>query len=179
MVAPVMVLAFLAIVGGLLDLPFTKLEFLTDFLDPVFEAVAAPEPTSFWSAFGLDMVAIGVATVGIFIAWRIYRGGLEDPAVDPLDRRLGVLGRLFGHAWYYDEGIAAAVGGPIRRGARWLTDVFDEKIIDGAVNGIARGFGGAGTRIRKFQTGLVRQYALAIAAGAVALLVWAVIRTGM
>jgi NADH-quinone oxidoreductase subunit L len=176
MVAPVLVLAFLAIVGGLLDLPFQKLEFLTHFLDPVFEVVAAPEPTSFWSAFGLDVVAICVALGGIFIAWRIYRGGLEDPAVDPLDRRLGTAGRLFGHAWYYEEGIAAAVGGPIRNGARWLADVFDGKIIDGAVNGIARGFGVAGTQIRKVQTGLVRQYALAIAAGTVALLVWAVVR---
>lgn len=176
MVVPVVALAFLAIVGGLLDLPFQKLEFLTHFLDPVFEAVAAPEPTSFWSAFGLDLIAVGVAAVGIFLAWRFYRGGLEDPAVDPLDRRLGVFGRLFGHAWYYDEGIAAAVGGPIRRGAQWLTDVFDEKIIDGAVNGIARGFGIAGAQIRRIQTGLVRQYALGIAAGAVALLVWAAIR---
>jgi NADH-quinone oxidoreductase subunit L len=176
MVAPVLLLAFLAIVGGLLDLPFQKLEFLTHFLDPVFETVAAPEPTSFWSAFGLDIVAIAVALVGIFISWRIYRGGLEDPAVDPLDRRLGVFGRLFGHAWYYDEGIAAAVGGPIRRSALWLADVFDQKIIDGAVNGIARGFGAAGAQVRKVQTGLVRQYALAIAFGTVALLIWAVVR---
>jgi NADH-quinone oxidoreductase subunit L len=176
MVAPVAVLAFLAIVGGLLDLPFTKLEFLTDFLEPVFESSNAPHPTSFWSAFGLDVIAVGVATVGILIAWRIYRRGLEDPAVDPLDRRLGPLGRLFGHAWYYDAGIAAAVGGPIRRGAQWLADVFDQKVIDGAVNGIARGFGAAGTQLRKVQTGLVRQYALAIAAGTVALLIWAALR---
>ena len=112
----------------------------------MFEGVAAPNPTGFWSAFGLDVLAVIVALAGIFIAWRIYRGGLEDPAVDPLDRRLGRLGRLFGHAWYYDEGITAAVGGPIRRGAQWLADVFDQKIIDGAVNGVARGFGAAGTQ---------------------------------
>jgi NADH-quinone oxidoreductase subunit L len=179
MVAPVLLLAFLAIVGGLLDLPFTKLEFLNHFLEPVFAVVAPPEPTSFWSAFGLDVIAVAVAVVGIFISWRIYRGGLEDPAVDPLDRRLGGLGRLFGHAYYYDEGIAAAVGGPIRRGAQWLADVFDQKIIDGAVNGIARGFGAAGTQVRKLQTGLVRQYALGIAVGTVALLIWAAIRAGM
>ena len=92
---------------------------------------------------------MAVAGVGIFISWRIYRGSLEYPAVDPLDRRLGPLGRLFGHAYYYDEGIAAVVGGPIRRGAPWLADVFDQKIIDGAVNGIARGFGAAGTQVRK------------------------------
>ena len=60
MVAPVLVLAFLAIVGGLLDLPFTKLEFLNHFLEPVFAVVAPPEPTSFWSAFGLDVIAVAV-----------------------------------------------------------------------------------------------------------------------
>jgi len=179
MVLPVLALAFLAIVGGLLDLPFTKLEFLNHFLEPVFEVVAPPEPTSFWSAFGLDVIAVAVAMIGIFISWRIYHGGLEDPAVDPLDHRLGPLGRLFGHAYYYDEGIAAAVGGPIRRSAQWLADVFDQKIIDGAVNGIAKGFGAAGTQVRKLQTGLVRQYALGIAVGTVALLVWAAIRAGM
>jgi NADH-quinone oxidoreductase subunit L len=178
MTMPVVVLAFLAIVGGLLDLPFTKLEFLNHFLEPVFAHAPSPEPTSFWSAFGLDVVAVVVATIGIVFAYRMYRRGLEDPAVDPLDRRLGPLGRLFGHAWYYDAGIADAVGGPIRRSAQWLADVFDEKIIDGAVNGIARGFGAAGTQVRKLQTGLVRQYALAIAVGTVALLVWAAIRAG-
>src|SRR6478609_832698 len=176
MVLPVLALAFLAIVGGLLDLPFTKLEFLNHFLEPVFEVVAPPEPTSFWSAFGLDVIAVAVAMIGIFISWRIYHGGLEDPAVDPLDHRLGPLGRLFGHAYYYDEGIAAAVGGPIPRSAQWLADVFDQKIIDGAVNGIAKGFGAAGAQVRKVQTGLVRQYALAIAFGTVALLIWAVVR---
>ncbi len=179
MVLPVMVLAFLAIIGGLLDLPFQKLEFLTHFLEPVFEGFAAPEPTSFWSAFGLDIVAIVVAFVGIGIAYSIYRGGLEDPAVDPLDRRLGVFGRLFGHAWYYDGAIAWLVGGPIRRAAQWTSDVFDQKVIDGAVNGVARGFGALGGQVRRLQTGLVRQYALGIAIGAVALVIWAVVRAGV
>jgi NADH-quinone oxidoreductase subunit L len=176
MVLPVAVLAFLAIIGGLLNLPFTKLEFLDHFLEPVFEGTVAPEPTSFWSAFGLDVIAVGVATIGIVFAWRIYRRGLEDPAVDPVDRRLGGVGRLFGHAWYYDEGIAAAVGGPIRRGAQWLADVFDQKVVDGAVNGIAAGFGGAGRALRRVQTGLVRQYALGVVLGMTALLVWALWR---
>ena len=179
MVMPVAILAALAVIGGLLDLPFTRLELLNKFLEPVFGGVDAPHATSFWSAAGLDVLAVAVAVIGIAFAFAMYRRGLEDPAVDPLDRRLGPLGRLFGHAWYYDEGIAAAVGGPIRRGAEWLADVFDEKIIDGAVNGIARGFGAAGTQVRKLQTGLVRQYALGIAAGTVALLIWAAIRAGM
>ena len=146
--------------------PFTKLEFLTDFLDPVFAVVAPPEPTSFWSG----------------VRARRHRGDgrhrrhlhlVADLPRRPRGSRRSIrstggsapLGRLFGHAYYYDEGIAAAVGGPIRRGAQWLADVFDQKIIDGAVNGIARGFGAAGTQVRKLQTGLVRQYALGIVLG--------------
>ena len=120
-----------------------------------------------------------VATIGIVYAFSLYRNGLEDPALDPFDQKLGRLGRLFGHAWYYDEGIAALVGGPIRRGAEWLSDVFDQKVVDGAVNGIAKGFGAAGAGLRRVQTGLVRQYALGVALGAAALLVWAIWRVGV
>jgi NADH-quinone oxidoreductase subunit L len=172
-------LAGLAVIGGLLDLPFTRLEVLNHFLEPVFGGVHSPHPTGFWAAAGLDVLAVVIAVAGILFAFGVYRRGLEDPAVDPLDQRLGPFGRLFGHAWYYDDGIAALVGGPIRRGAQWLADVFDQKIIDGAVNGIARGFGAAGAQLRKAQTGLVRQYALGVALGAVALLVWAAIRAAM
>ena len=179
MVMPVVILAALGVIGGLLDLPFTRLEFLGHFLEPVFGGVKSPHASSFWWAFGLDVLAVVVAGIGIRFTYVMFRHGLEDPAVDPLDRRLGPLGRLFGHAWYYDEGIAAMVGGPLRRGARWTAEVLDQKVIDGAVNGIARGVGAAGTGIRRVQTGLVRQYALGIAAGMAALLIWALWRVGV
>ena len=179
MVLPVVVLAGLAAVAGVLELPFKGLEFLSDWLEPTFGAAKGAEPSSFLGAFGLSMLAVVVGLTGLAIAVRIYRRGLADPAVDPGDARLGGLGRLFGHAWYYDEGIAALVGGPVRRAARWTADVLDEKVIDGAVNGIARAFAAAGTGLRRVQTGLVRQYALGIAVGMVALLVWAVWRVGI
>ena len=179
MIFPVVVLAGLAMVAGLLELPFHGLEFLTKWLEPTFGTHEAAKPTSFLSGFGLSMLAVAVGLIGITFAFRLYRRGLEDPAVDPVDAKLGGFGRLFGHAWYYDEGIAAMVGGPLRRGARWTAEVFDQKVIDGAVNGIARGVGAAGTGMRRLQTGLVRQYALGIAAGMAALLVWALWRVGV
>ena len=40
-------------------------------------------------------------------------------------------------------------------------------MIDGAVNGVGRAFRGIGGGLRKVQTGLVRNYALAIVLGAV------------
>ena len=179
MIFPVVVLAGLAMVAGVLELPFHGLEFLTKWLEPTFGTHEAAKPTSFLSGFGLSMLAVAVGLIGITFAFRLYRRGLEDPAVDPVDAKLGGVGRLFGHAWYYDEGIAAMVGGPLRRSARWTAEVFDQKVIDGAVNGIARGVGAAGTGMRRLQTGLVRQYALGIAAGMAALLVWALWRVGV
>ncbi len=179
MVLPVVVLAGLAMIAGLLELPFSGLEFLSKWLEPTFKGIKAPEPTSFLSGFGLSMLAVAIGVTGIVIALRLYRRGLEDPEVDPVDAKLGGLGRLFGHAWYYDEGIAAMVGGPLRRSAQWLADVFDQKVLDGGVNGVARIFGAAGTGMRKLQTGLVRQYALGIAVGMVALLIWVFWRVGV
>ncbi len=179
MILPVVVLAGLAMVAGVLELPFHGLEFLGTWLEPTFAGIEAPHPSSFLSGFALSMLAVVVGVTGIVLALKLYRRGLEDPEVDPIDAKLGAFGRLFGHAWYYDEGLAAAVGGPIRRSALWLAEVFDQKIIDGGVNGVAKLFGSAGTGMRKFQTGLVRQYALGIVLGMVALLIWTLYRVGI
>ena len=179
MTLPVVVLAGLAMVAGVLELPFQGFEFLSTWLEPTFKGIAVPHRSSFLSGFELSMLAVAVGVTGIVFALKLYRRGLADPAVDPIDAKLGALGRLFGHAWYYDERLAAAVGGPIRRSAVWLAEVFDQKIIDGGVNGVAKIFGSAGTGMRKLQTGLVRQYALGIVLGMVALLIWTLYRVGI
>ncbi|MBK5289329.1 MAG: NADH-quinone oxidoreductase subunit L, partial [Acidimicrobiia bacterium] len=179
MILPVVVLAGLAMIAGVLELPFHGLEFLSKWLEPTFEGAEGAKPTSFLSGFGLSMLAVAIGVTGIVIALRWYRRGLDDPADDPVDRKLGPAATLFGHAWFYDEGIAALVGGPIRRGAQWVADVFDQRVIDGGVDGIAKAFGAAGVGMRRLQTGLVRQYALGIALGMVALLVWAFWRAGI
>jgi NADH-quinone oxidoreductase subunit L len=57
-----------------------------------------------------------------------------------------------------------------------LAAVFDSQVIDGAVNGLARLARGAGGGLRRIQTGFVRQYALGIVIGAVALLAYMLTR---
>jgi NADH-quinone oxidoreductase subunit L len=44
---------------------------------------------------------------------------------------------------------------------------FDTYVVDGTVNGLARATGGLATVGRRFQTGFVRSYALAVLTGAV------------
>ena len=45
---------------------------------------------------------------------------------------------------------------------------FDMRGVDGAVNGMAAGFGGGSARLRKTQTGFVRSYALSMLGGTIA-----------
>jgi NADH-quinone oxidoreductase subunit L len=81
------------------------------------------------------------------------------------------------HAWYFDAFISAMVDGPIRLVAVWTAYVFDLKFIDGAVNGVATVVRDTGSTVRRVQTGFVRNYALAVAAGAVVLFAFVIIRT--
>jgi NADH-quinone oxidoreductase subunit L len=179
MTLPILALAGLAAVGGVISLPFHGLEFLTEWLhDPTFEGVPEIDVTSFVAAAILTVISVLVALVGLALALRIYQRGIPSPDGDPLPARLGFAGRLFQHAYYFDEAIANLVRGPVLRGAEWLNRGFDLGVIDGAVNGVATLVRGAGGRLRRVQTGLVRNYALGVVVGAVALLVFLAVRAG-
>jgi NADH-quinone oxidoreductase subunit L len=178
MTGPLVVLAACSIFGGLLELPFKSIQFMTKWLEPVFPGVHAPEPTSFWAGFALSTVALVLAIGGIMWAVSWYRLGLPSYDADPVVERLGPMYPLFAHAWYIDEGVAATVDGPVRSFAGWLSRTFDAGIIDGAVNGVGKLFRDGGQGLRRVQSGLVRVYAVGIALGAAALLLFMLVRTG-
>jgi NADH-quinone oxidoreductase subunit L len=176
MVSTVVLLAGLAVVGGLLDLPFRRIDWLDEWLEPVFadahHEIASP---SFLGGVGLSLLAIVMGLIGLGAAYALYRRGLESVDRDPFDERLGVFGRLFGHAYYYDEGISRFVDGPLRGSAGWLARVFDAGIIDGAVNGVGWLVRETGNGFRRLQSGFVRNYALGVVLGTVALLAYLLI----
>jgi NADH-quinone oxidoreductase subunit L len=179
MTFPILALAAAAAVGGVLSLPFGGVEFLSDWLhDPTFEGVPEIDVTSFVAAAVLTVISVLVALVGLVVAYRAYRPGIPAPDADPLPARLGFAGRLFQHAYYFDEAISNLVRGPVMRAAEWLSQGFDLGIIDGAVNGVATLVRESGGRLRRVQTGLVRNYALAVVVGAVAIIVFLAVRAG-
>ncbi len=176
MTGPILVLATLAVIGGVLNLPFIGLEFLTEWLEPVFEDVPEIHPNSFIGGVALSALSVTLGLTGILVAYSLYRRGLRRPSEDPALVRLGVVGRVLGHAYYFDEAIAKLVAGPVTRGADWLDRTFDAGIIDGAVNGVGRLFRNLGGGLRRAQTGLVRNYALGVVVGAVGLLLFMLVR---
>ena len=178
MTFPIVALAVLAAVGGVLSLPFKSVEFLTQWLEPVFADAPKIDVTSFVAGSTLEGISVVFGLIGLYIAYRIYGQGIPSPEADPLPEQLGVAGRLFQHAYYFDEIIANLVRGPVYRFADLLNRGFDLGIIDGAVNGVATLVRDAGGRLRRVQTGLVRNYALGVVLGAVALLVFLAVRAG-
>ena len=68
---------------------------------------------------------------------------------------------LFGDA--FNEAVFMRPGQWLTRSLVW----FDNRVIDGFVNGSAALIGGGSARLRRWQTGFVRSYALSMLAGAV------------
>ena len=174
MLIPILALAFLAIVGGFLNVPIEGLQFLDEWLEPVFAGVTQPHPHSFVEGLVLEGISVVFALVGIAIGLFLYRRGLRNASADPLKERLGRAGEVLGHAYYYDEGLAAFTDGPGKKTARFLDETVDQKVIDGGVNGIARLIRRGGLGLRKMQDGYVRRYAVGILLGAVAILLFLV-----
>jgi NADH-quinone oxidoreductase subunit L len=168
MLMPLVVLAVLSVIGGFMQLPFSKdLHFLEHWLAPVVEGSEAHigETWAYQNKYVLLGVAVLIAAIGIFAAIAVYAKGKAKP-VEP---------RVLEQAWFYDAGAAKLVGGP---GAAAFNAVAwaDAKVVDGAVNGTGTLVRRVATTVRKTQSGFVRGYAAIVAIGVVALLAWFVYR---
>ncbi len=167
MLLPLVVLAGLALVGGVLNLPFNHTtERLARWLEPV---VASGERTIAPASADIKWVLAGIATagalIGIGLAYLVY-SRKRITAVEPA---------LLANAWYYDKGVSKFMGGPGREsfdGVVW----FDSHVVDGAVNGAGKLVQGVAGVIRKGQSGLVRTYAGLIGIGVVVVLAWFFLR---
>jgi NADH-quinone oxidoreductase subunit L len=169
MTIPLIILAVLATVGWLFNAPFAHLEFIDHWLSPLFPTTVTPVAVvSTGTKWILGTVTTLWCFVGLFAGLRAWRV-VERPALEPA---------LLRHGWYLDEALAATVSGPLTLGADGLAYGVDVVLVDGTINGIARLTAASGRQLRRLQTGYVRNYALAIGAGAAAILLYAAVRVG-
>ena len=168
MLAPLVVLAGLSIVGGALQLPFSKsTHFLEHWLEPVVHhsEVSISDTWAYSNKWLLLVVAILIAVSGVAAAIAVYAKG-KFKIIEP---------KILADAWRYDSAVSDIVGGP-GRAAFGGVAAFDAKIVDGAVNGIGTEVRAASGLLRKIQSGLVRSYAFVIGLGALVLLAWFLLR---
>jgi len=177
MLIPIVLLAVCAAFAGLLNLPIGDLDFLTRFLEPVFHGAHEADITTAeeLTAEGLSVL---MAIIGASIAILLYKRGLRTPAEDPVVDKLRPVSTVLGNAYYWDKGISGFVGGPGEKSASWLDRVFDAKIIDGAVNGVAHITVWKARLLSRVQDGFVRRYALGILLGTVAIILFVLLWAG-
>ena len=162
MTVPLMALAGLTVVGGLVNTPFRQ--GLEHFLEPAFHGVSLahpPEGTTLWVLAGVAVVA---ALGGIALAAMRYR--------DRIPAEQGMGWRLLSHGYYVDDVYGQVFARTGKLTAAWLAFRFDSRGIDGAVEGVGALTRKVGSWLRPLQTGFVRSYAVAIVFGGVALLAW-------
>ena len=189
MTVPLMILAGFALVSGLLAYPmqgFGNLVFF-DRADAGLPLVGIPVQD-----YVLEGVSMGVAVLGLALAWAVYatkrvpaerftasRGGAFihrmltkrywiDDAYDAFGRTV-VYGMARALDWFDRKVIDGIVNGVGRAGVVVATgtDRFDRQVIDGAVNAVSLETVRTSLRLRQRQTGQVQSYAWVVVLGLV------------
>ncbi len=174
MTKPLWVLAVLAVVGGVLNLPV--LLTMEHYLET---AVGAPAfHPNVTMEFVLLAVSAVVAVAGIGLVYGRY---VKGPSTG-VGRFSGGVARLVSpldlvarNKWYVDEIYAAWIVSPLLGLSAWFNQVVDQGVVDGAVNLVGQVNLTLGGNLRKVHNGLVPTYALSLFCGVVALLLWFVI----
>jgi NADH-quinone oxidoreductase subunit L len=194
MVVPLVILAILSLLGGVLNLP--GVHSLANFIE--HHAVDLN--------FGIAISSTAIALLGILMAWAVYSRGRMR--VHTPDRLTGMPLNLFTHlnrGWYWDQfynrfavrpfywlsdKLAVDVdwhfwhdfvhdkvlAEPFKTTAAFLANPIDLGIVDGFANSLAKLIQGSSGELGKVQTGYVRNYALSILLGVVTIVAWFVLR---
>jgi NADH:ubiquinone oxidoreductase subunit 5 (subunit L)/multisubunit Na+/H+ antiporter MnhA subunit len=150
---------------------------LHHWLEPVFHPgleILHHEPAEY-ALFGIDGALIGasvaVAVIGMITAWKLFGVNLgsirwrpNPERVRSLTARVPFLYRASLNKWWFDDLnhlIFMVIGGRVAAFLWW----FDRRVVDDTVNDVATTTVGAGSSLRRVQTGRVQNYALGIAFG--------------
>jgi NADH-quinone oxidoreductase subunit L len=174
MVGPMAILAGLTVGGGLLGLSIQTGR-VQSFLAPVFGHAEHAAATGGLSELVLSVIASLVAASGLAIGWYVYGSGRVD--VWRMRKRYAGTKRALESGLYLDDIYGRGLVLPGKAAASYAASVVDQRVIDGAANGLGRAFAGLAGAGRKVQTGFVRTYALAFLVGAATLLILLVVRS--
>jgi len=182
MTVPLMILAALAALGGFVGLPQVLgggawiQEFIGNATGAVSHAVEAVGGHAEEATHGnsglqvvLMVVSVLLALTGYWIARKWY--GRENPYPEVPETAAPGLWKAMRQKFYFDEFYFMVIGRPLQKASEWLYRVFDVKVIDGTVNGAGQVTTTLARWIAGLQVGHVGSYALAMAGGAIILMI--------
>ncbi len=178
MLTALVVLAFLATFGGIIELP--NVNFLDRWLEPVLaQANPAVSPERFnTETVSLLGLSFAIAIAGITTAYLMWRKA-GAPARAKVVDLLGSVVPFVRHKYYVDDVVEKVFvdgGGEV---SSILAKQVDDETIDGAVRGIAWSTLRFGDILSKVQNGYARLYASVIIGGVVLLLLYVIARVGV
>ena len=181
MTVPLMILAVLSVVGGWIGIPAVLGKTFLGRDVNAFHHWLAPAIASAQGAggehaehaasleFGLMGLALAIALAGIAVAFVIYRQREGMAAV--IARTFRPVYATWRNLYWVDEFYEATVLKPFYAVSRFFAG-FDRFVIDGIVNATGIVADITGQLLKLFQTGYVRNYALVLLMGVVAILVY-------
>jgi NADH-quinone oxidoreductase subunit L len=155
MTIPLVVLAALSVLGGVLTLGHWIVTWLEPVVGPEVEH-EPPLPALVISAIVVAVVAVGVLTAVVLVGRR------EVPRTAPA--KVSLATRAAREDLYGDKINDTLVVGPGKRLVSGLL-VLDRTVVDGTLMGGVVAVGGLGQLLRRAQNGYVRSYALSIMGG--------------
>jgi NADH-quinone oxidoreductase subunit L len=161
MTVPLMVLAALSALGGLM----LAGSWIVDFLSPVVGT--APEESPPLPGLVISLIVVLIVAVGVAAAWFLV-GKQEVPREAP--QNVSFATRAARAELYGNEINDELVIGPGGRLVGGLTSL-DRHGVDGVVEGGALAVGAMGSVLRRAQNGFVRSYALSLLVGALLVVV--------
>jgi len=164
MVAPLVFLAFMAVVAGWWNVTGGFTEFMGEhphteahgFFQGLFGVLTHPLP----------LIALFVGLSGIFLAYAIYGAGWIS--AEKIRKAVRPIHSLLEQKYFFDELYEGViVKNVLYRGLFNLFQLFDANVVDGTVDAVAEGTRTGGEAVRKTQTGQLQLYGLFIGMGAV------------
>lgn len=175
MTIPLIILSVLSVIGGFIGFPhYLGIPNILDgWLEPVFKNAYGITETyrhigeqSIVVELIFVIISITVALIAIYFSFKKY--SVQDKFKDEKG-----FGKVLERKYYLDEIYEKSIVKPIQvTSEKFLWNIFDVKIIDGAVNGIASYFGKLSIEWRKLQTGVVQDYATVAIVGVVLILLF-------
>ncbi len=171
MTFPLMVLAVLSVLGGLLGLPefWGMSNWMHHHLEPV---IARPDFSLLshdteWMLMGL---AVAAAAAVIYFTYLVFMKNGVLPVNK--EEQLKPWQRLIYHKYYVDEIYDALIRKPLDFLSMAFHKFFDTQLIDGIVNGIGNSVKSIGSVVRLAQTGNIGFYVVSMTLGVVLILLF-------
>jgi len=170
MTIPLIVLAVLSAAGGIIGIPeiFGGSHWLSHWLAPVIHHTAeSPDHATEYALMAVSVIGV---LISIGVAYSRYIGKNHIPAPDEAKRSL--LANLSYNKFYFDEIYDALIRKPLDVLSGFFYRIFDNKIVDGIVNGLGWGTSEASKGLRLVQSGNVGFYIFMMVVGIISLLLY-------